>query len=116
MAPKTNTLEQEAPLSDQQGRMRLATFDLDLNHEPSLVQLAQEGDRQACAALVDRYWPRLYRWLFHLTHNQHGAEDLVQETFLKAFSKLSSFRAESNFQAWLFRIVRFTTSCAARTT
>ena len=54
--------------------------------------------------LIERYWDRLYRWLYHLTHDRHAAEDLTQETFLKAFAGLNKFRADSNFQAWLFRI------------
>jgi RNA polymerase sigma-70 factor (ECF subfamily) len=54
--------------------------------------------------LVERYWERLYRWLYHLTRDRHTAEDLAQETFLKAFSRLDKFRLGSNFGAWLFRI------------
>jgi RNA polymerase sigma-70 factor (ECF subfamily) len=72
--------------------------------ENDLISRAQAGDRQAFAALVERYWDNLYRWLFHLTHDQHAAEDLAQETFLKAFRGLASFRPGSHFRAWLFRI------------
>src|SRR5262245_50044367 len=75
-----------------------------LPEEVELLRRAQLGDRDAFAGLVEHYWDRLYRWLYHLTHNQHSAEDLVQETFLKAFAHLESFRRGSNFQAWLFRI------------
>jgi RNA polymerase sigma-70 factor (ECF subfamily) len=53
---------------------------------------------------VERYWERLYRWLFHLTHDRHTAEDLAQEAFLKAFAHLRKFQPGSNFRAWLFRI------------
>lgn len=72
--------------------------------EPVLIHLAQQGDRQAFATLVDSYWDRLYRWLYHLAHHRQTAEDLAQEAFLKAFAHLDSFRTGSNFQAWLFRI------------
>lgn len=75
-----------------------------ITDEHVLIQRAQAGDRQAFAALVERYWDRLYRWLYHLTHDRHTAEDLAQEAFLKAFSHLATFRTGSNFQAWLFRI------------
>jgi RNA polymerase sigma-70 factor (ECF subfamily) len=74
------------------------------DQENLLIQSAQKGDREAFAALVERYWDRLYRWLFHLTHNRHTAEDLAQEAFLKAFANLARFRSGSNFHAWLFRI------------
>jgi RNA polymerase sigma-70 factor, ECF subfamily len=81
----------------------------ELSHGPvvdenDLISRAQAGDRQAFAALVERYWDNLYRWLFHLAHDQHAAEDLAQETFLKAFRGLASFRPGSHFRAWLFRI------------
>ena len=75
--------------------------------EPDLVRAAQlggAGQRPAQAALVERYWDRLHRWLYHLTHDAHAAEDLTQDTFLKAFAHLKRFRPGTNFAAWLFRI------------
>ena len=86
--------------------MRLATSEsqgLELD-EHVLVSRAQKGDRQAFAALVEQYWDGLYRWLYHVTHHRQAAEDLAQEAFLKALAGLDSFRAGSNFRAWLFRI------------
>jgi RNA polymerase sigma-70 factor (ECF subfamily) len=74
------------------------------SEEHSLIAAAQQGDRQAFALLVERYWDGLYRWLYHLSHDRHSAEDVAQETFLKAFRGLSRFRAGTNFRAWLFRI------------
>jgi RNA polymerase sigma-70 factor (ECF subfamily) len=86
--------------------MRLALFHTDRHpaDEHALVEQAQQGDRRAFGVLIERYWDRLYRWLYHLGHHRHAAEDLVQETFLKAFEKLASFRPGTNFRAWLFRI------------
>lgn len=72
--------------------------------EEALIHRAQAGERPAFALLVEHYWDGLYRWLFHLVHDRHQAEDLTQETFLKAFRGLGSFRAGTNFRAWLFRI------------
>jgi RNA polymerase sigma-70 factor, ECF subfamily len=71
--------------------------------ESALILRAQQGDRPAFAALVDLYWERLYRWLFHLCHEGHDAEDIAQESFLKAFTALPKFQGD-RFQAWLFRI------------
>jgi RNA polymerase sigma-70 factor (ECF subfamily) len=76
--------------------------------ESLLIRNAQKGDRQAFALLVEHFWERLYRWLYHLTHDRHTAEDLAQEAFLKAFRGLATFRPGSNFQAWLFRIAHNT--------
>ncbi len=72
--------------------------------EERLIRAAQRGDRNAFAALVEHYWDRLFRWLYRLTHDRHAAEDLAQETFLRAFAALGRFRAGTNFGAWLFRI------------
>jgi len=75
-----------------------------LPEEHRLIRCAQQGDRPAFARLVETYYDRLYRWLYHLAHDRHVAEDLTQETFLKAFAGLAKFQAGSNFRAWLFRI------------
>jgi RNA polymerase sigma-70 factor (ECF subfamily) len=72
--------------------------------EADWIRAAQAGDRTAFARLVDRYWDRLYRWLYRLTRDRHAAEDLSQETFLKALAAVRSFRPGSNFRAWVFRI------------
>lgn len=72
--------------------------------ETALISAAQAGDRSAFARLVEAYWTRLYRWLYHLTHDRHQAEDLAQDSFLKALANLHRFRAGTNFRAWLFRI------------
>src|SRR5207237_2237781 len=72
--------------------------------ESEWIQAAQAGDRRAFARLVEAYWDRLHRWLYHLTRDRHQAEDLVQETFLQALAPLGPFRPASNFRAWLFRI------------
>jgi RNA polymerase sigma-70 factor, ECF subfamily len=77
---------------------------VDLPSEHDLICQAQDGSRQAFGMLVDLYWDRLYRWLYHLCHDRHAAEDAAQETFLKAFAHLDSFKVGTRFQAWLFRI------------
>jgi RNA polymerase sigma-70 factor (ECF subfamily) len=75
-----------------------------LSEEDRLIVQARDGDRSAFAALAERYWDRLYRWLYHLCRHRHAAEDLTQETFLKAFAGLRKFQPGTNFGAWLFRI------------
>lgn len=72
--------------------------------EAEWIRAAQSGDRDAFAHLLERYWDRLYRWLYHLTRDRHAAEDLTQETFLKALGAMNSFRPGTNFRAWIFRI------------
>jgi RNA polymerase sigma-70 factor (ECF subfamily) len=79
-----------------------------VNHEEehSWIRAAQAGDTRAYAALVDRYWPRVQRWLHGLTQDSQAAEDLTQDVFLKVWGGLIRFQAGSNFQAWLFCIAR----------
>jgi RNA polymerase sigma-70 factor (ECF subfamily) len=75
-----------------------------LNEEARLIVRARDGDRAAFADLVERYWQRLFRWLYQLTRDRHTAEDLTQEAFLRAFAHLSRFQPGTNFVAWIFRI------------
>jgi RNA polymerase sigma-70 factor (ECF subfamily) len=79
-----------------------------LGEEHLLIRSAQQGDRQAFARLVERHWDGLFRWLLHLAHDRHTAEDLAQDSFLKALNGLHTFRPGSNFRAWLFRIAHNT--------
>ncbi len=72
--------------------------------EADWIRAAQDGDRSAFARLIERYWDRLYRWLYRMTRDRHLAEDLTQETFLKALAAVKTFRAGSNFRAWVFKI------------
>lgn len=74
------------------------------NEEADWIRDAQAGDRAAFARLIERYWDLLYRWLYRMTRDRHAAEDLTQETFLKALAAVKSFRPGSNFRAWVFRI------------
>lgn len=74
--------------------------------EKDLVLRAQAGDRQAFAGLVDRYWMRVYRWLYGLAGNATEAEDLAQDAFLKVWTTLPSLADAGSFRPWLFRIAR----------
>lgn len=69
-----------------------------------LVKSAQAGDSRAFEALMKRYKTRLIRYLTPLLQDAGDTEDVVQETFIKAYTALNSFRGESSFSTWLFRI------------
>lgn len=78
-----------------------------LNNDASdeaLVDQARNGDLDAFAELVRRYRERIYRTIFRFTNNHGDADDLVQDTFLRAFQKLKSFREKSGFYTWIYRI------------
>ena len=54
--------------------------------------------------MVGLYWNAVYRLLFHLSGSTHDAEDLAQETFLRALGRRESFHSGTNMRAWLLRI------------
>ena len=69
-----------------------------------LVERVQQGDRQAFDLLVLKYQRRLMRLVSRLVHDPAEAEDVVQESFIKAYRALRHFRGESAFYTWLYRI------------
>jgi RNA polymerase sigma-70 factor (ECF subfamily) len=72
--------------------------------DTDLVRAAQGGDMAAYDQLVRRYQERIYGTIYHMTANHEDADDLAQETFIKAFSALKSFKGESSFYTWVYRI------------
>ena len=72
--------------------------------ELALVKRAQEGEMPAYDELVRRYQERIYATVYHMTSNHEDANDLAQETFIKAFRALKSFKGDSSFFTWLYRI------------
>jgi RNA polymerase sigma factor (sigma-70 family) len=80
--------------------------EIDLQHEDdeTLVRRTQNGDASAFDILVGRYKERLYATVYHMTANHEDANDLVQDTFIKAFKSLRSFRGQSSFYTWVYRI------------
>jgi RNA polymerase sigma-70 factor (ECF subfamily) len=72
--------------------------------ELELVQRAKQGDAEAFAELVSRYERHIYRLARHITQNEEDAEDVLQESFLKAYSNLGQFQGNSKFYTWLVRI------------
>jgi RNA polymerase sigma-70 factor (ECF subfamily) len=79
---------------------------VDTDDERDCVRRARAGDRTAFAALVDRYWNPVRAWLAGLSGQPNTAEDLAQETFLKAWVGLPKLEAAETFRVWLFRIAR----------
>jgi RNA polymerase sigma factor (sigma-70 family) len=78
--------------------------DLQLEEDEALVARTQKGDSAAFDVLVERYKERLYATVYHMTANHEDANDLVQDTFIKAFKSIGSFRGRSSFYTWIYRI------------
>lgn len=70
-----------------------------------LVALCREGNRSAQFEVYNRYYKAMYNTALRIVKDVHWAEDVMQEAFLKAFTKLGAYRGEVAFGAWLKRIV-----------
>ncbi|WP_397571609.1 sigma-70 family RNA polymerase sigma factor [Schlesneria sp. T3-172] len=72
--------------------------------DQSLIDNCLAGRREAFGQLVERYQNRLFHSLVHLLGSTEDAQDAAQDAFVQAFEKLGSFRGQSQFYSWLFRI------------
>jgi RNA polymerase sigma-70 factor (ECF subfamily) len=72
--------------------------------ESVLVSQAREGDTRAFGELVRRYEGKIFRLAQHVTNNREDAEDVLQETFMKAYEHLDQFKGDSKFYTWIVRI------------
>lgn len=72
--------------------------------DQQLVSLSQSGDQNAFGLLVEKYQNRLYRLILRMIKNQSVVEDLVQESLIKAYRSIASFRGDSAFYTWLYKI------------
>lgn len=72
--------------------------------DQQLVHLSQAGDLKAFGLLVEKYQSRLYRMILRVIKNPSTVEDLVQESLIKAYRSITSFRGDSAFYTWLYKI------------
>ena len=70
----------------------------------ALVNRAKQEDAAAYDELIRRYQERIYATVYHMTSNHEDANDLTQETFIKAYRALRSFKGDSSFYTWVYRI------------
>ena len=72
--------------------------------ERNLIARAQRGDREAARALYDEHARRVHRLVYRLCGDEEMARDFTQDTFVRVFQKLDTFRGESAFSTWVHRI------------
>ena len=72
--------------------------------DAAVVAQVLAGDRDAFRVLVDRHSRSIFRVIYRMTGNQQDTEELVQETFLRAYKSLERFELRANFSTWLYRI------------
>jgi RNA polymerase sigma factor (sigma-70 family) len=71
----------------------------------TLITLCRQGNRIAQFEIYNRYYKTMFNTALRIVKDSHWAEDIMQEAFLKAFTKLDSFKGEVAFGAWLKKIV-----------
>jgi RNA polymerase sigma-70 factor, ECF subfamily len=76
----------------------------DKDEDLLIVQRVQAGDKLAFNLLVSKYHRRVGRLLTRMVRNQEDIEDVVQETFIKAYRAIGNFRGDSAFYTWIYRI------------
>ena len=69
-----------------------------------LIEKAKEGNEGAFNFLMNKYYPRVYASLFSFTKSKEDSEDLTQQTFVKVWQQIKSFRGDSAFFTWVYRI------------
>src|SRR5262249_33540460 len=78
---------------------------MDASEAAAVLARARQGDSEAFRALVERHSGAVFRLAFRMTGNEQDAEDVVQESFLRAYRQLGRFESRANFSTWLYRIV-----------
>jgi RNA polymerase sigma-70 factor (ECF subfamily) len=77
---------------------------IEIDDEAAVLAQARLGDAAAFSELLRRYESKIFRLALHITQNREDAEDVLQETFLKAFEHLDQFQGQSKFYTWIVRI------------
>ena len=75
-----------------------------LENDLIYIDRVQQGDLTAFSILVDRYKDMVYAVALKLLRNPYDAEDIAQESFIKAYQQIGSFKRESKFSTWLYTI------------
>ncbi len=74
------------------------------NDEIALIEQAKSGQREAFETLMNRYRREIYNLSYRISGNHHDADDIAQNTFIKAYLSLKKFRGESSFKTWIYMI------------
>src|SRR5437868_15552087 len=77
---------------------------MDATEASAVLARARQGDSDAFRVLVERHSQSVFRLAFRMQGNEQDAEDVVQETFLRAYRQLDKYEARSSFSTWLYRI------------
>jgi len=73
-------------------------------NQPELIAQLQQGDEQAFKKLVDEWQDMVYNTVLGIVQNADDADDITQEVFIQVYQSVSSFKGDSKFSTWLYRI------------
>jgi RNA polymerase sigma-70 factor (ECF subfamily) len=100
-----NTKENGAVLPDMGGARTVQAFNFNELPDEELVAIfTRDGDEVAFSEIVERYADKIYRTALRIVRNHSDAEEVLQEVLLILSTKTASFRKESKFSSWLFRV------------
>lgn len=72
--------------------------------EITTVKASQPSERDAFGVLIDQHYKNIYRFAYHCTGNHQDADDICQETFLRAFDRIGQLKNHDSFREWIFKI------------
>lgn len=87
---------------------------MELYTDTYYIQRIQAGDVRCFACLLDKYSRPIHSLILKVTQNKEDAEELAQDTFMKAFKNLSSFKGDCSFSTWIYRIAYNTAISSVR--
>lgn len=79
-----------------------------MTSETELIEQLKKGDEAAFRSIVEQWQDMVYNTILGIVQNETEAEDLAQDVFIKVFEKISSFKGDSKFSTWLYRIATTT--------
>jgi len=82
----------------------MSSSPIEIDDEAAVVAQARLGNANAFNELLRRYERKIFRLAMHITQNREDAEDVLQESFLKAYEHLDQFQGQSKFYTWIVRI------------
>lgn len=85
-----------------------------MNNDIYYIEKILSGDTSCYSYLIDKYNKRVFNFIFKIIHNREDAEEICQDVFIKAFRSLASFKMDSSFSTWVYRIAYNTTISATR--
>src|SRR5438034_1551418 len=90
--------------ANQSTRIQSKVSTMEMTTDLAVVSRARSGDADAFRQLVERHSKAVFRVAYRMTGNEHDADDVVQETLLRAWRQMGGFEERANFSTWLHRI------------